>query len=151
MARLSLVVAAAFALLAADAVLAATPKDAVSYRQDVMKSMAGHVGAIGEIVKGQVDYDHIVAQAKALADTAPLVKDIFPENSKPSDYSKTQALAKIWQQPQDFQKKVSGLENAAQAFLASAQSGDKEKIQASFKEVGQACGSCHKEFRAKKK
>lgn len=150
MARVALAVATAFVLLAADVATAATPKDLVEYRQDVMSSLGGHVGAAGKIVRGLVGYDQILAQAQAIADTAPLVAAIFPQDSKPGDYAKTDALPKIWEQPDDFQKKVGALQDASKGFLAAAQSGDQGKVQSAFRTLGQACGGCHKEYRKKK-
>lgn len=150
MSRIAFAIAAAVALLAVNSVSAAdSPQDLVKYRQAVMSSLAGHMAAIEAIVKHKVSYSHLKDQAKALADTAPVVRDIFPANSKPSDDPKTHALAKIWQQPQDFQKKIDAFETAANAFLADVQGGDMSKVMGGVKQLGMSCGGCHHDYRKK--
>ncbi|WP_161958780.1 c-type cytochrome [Ferruginivarius sediminum] len=142
-------VASVLSILSASAVaIAAEPKDAVEYRQAVMASLGGHAGAISRIVKQQVDYDHIAQHAEAIAATAPLVEDIWPDNSKPGDYEKTDALAKIWDEPDAFQEKVDKLKVEAEDFLAVAKGGDQGEVIAAFKELGQSCGGCHDDYRA---
>lgn len=150
MSRVAFAIGAAVILMAANSVSAAdSPKDLVKYRQSVMSSLAGHMGAIEALTKHEVSYNHLLDQAKALADTAPVVRDIFPANSKPSDDPKTHALAKIWQQPADFQKKVDAFEAAAKAFLADVQGGDMSKVMSGIKQVGMSCGGCHHDYRKK--
>lgn len=147
--RRDLIAATVFLIGASAPALAADqPKDLVEYRQAVMSSLGGHAGAIARIVKRQVGYDHIVPHARAIAATAPVVGDVWPDNSKPSDYEKTDALPEIWQQPEDFRKKIDTFEEAANNFLATAQDGDDAEIVAAFKELGQACGGCHDDYRA---
>ncbi|SMF70535.1 Cytochrome c556 [Tistlia consotensis] len=150
MRRLSLALLSALLLTASGAAIAAdSPKDLVEYRQKIMDALGGHTGAIASIVKQQVSYDQIQANAEAIAVTAPLVRDIFPENSGPLDYAKTNALPAIWDKPDDFKKAVEKFEAAAAAFPAAAKTGDKAKILAAFKELGGSCGNCHEHFRAK--
>lgn len=149
MSRIAIAISAAAVLLAANTVSADSPKDAVQYRQSVMESLAGHMGAIAKLTKHEVSYNHLMDQAKALADTAPTVSDIFPANSKPSDDPKTHALAKIWQQPEDFHKKVMAFQMAAKAFLADVESGDQSKVMGGVKQLGMSCGGCHHDYRKK--
>lgn len=149
MTRTLTAVAIAASLLAGPVVAtAAEPKDAVEYRQAVMSALGGHAGAIARIVKRQVDYEHIVPHAQAIATTAPLVDDIWPENSGPNDYEDTDALTKIWEQPDDFQARVDKLKEEAENFLSVAKTGDEGEIIAAFKELGQSCGGCHDNYRA---
>ncbi|MGH7011308.1 MAG: cytochrome c, partial [Caulobacteraceae bacterium] len=63
----------------------------------------------------------------------------------------TRALAKIWSDPSGFQDDAHKLALAAAAMDAAADQGDMAKFGASFKEVGQACDSCHKAYRAKER
>jgi len=139
---------AAVVALATPAVAADAPKDLVEYRQAVMSSLGGHAGAIARIMKRQVSYDHIVPHAEAIAATAPVVDDIWPKNSQPGDYEKTDALPEIWAQPQAFQDKIDDMQSAAEDFLAAARTGEDDKILAAFKSLGDSCGACHDDFRA---
>lgn len=150
MRRLSLALLSAVLLTASGAAIAAdAPKGLVEYRQKVMDALGAHAGAIAAMVKGQVSYDHLAAQADALAATAPMVRDVFPDNSGPLDYQKTDALPAIWDKPEEFKKAVDKFEAAAAAFPAAAKSGDKAKVLAAFKELGGSCGNCHEHFRVK--
>ena len=149
MRRFSFALAAAALITASSAALAAdAPKDLVEYRQRVMSALGGHTGAIAAMVKQQVSYDHIKAHADALAATAPVVADIFPENSGPGDYAETDTLPAVWEKPAEFQVAIEQFEKAAAAFPAAAQSGDRATILEAFKALGGSCGNCHETFRA---
>lgn len=126
---------------------AGKPKDLVEYRQSVMKSLGGHAGAVARIVKGQVDVDHVLLHAKAIAATAPAVEDIWWDNSGYGDYEKTNALPKIWEQPEDFQSKIDALQSAAKEFVAAAETGERGEIIKGFKALGDSCGGCHDSYR----
>ena len=148
MKRVTLALATAAVLAGSGTALAAdAPKDVVEYRQSVMSALGGHAGAIARIVKQQVSYDHIQAHADAIAATAAAVSDIFPENSGPGDYEKTDALAKIWEQPDKFQDAVEQFQTAAQDFKAAA-GGDRGEVIRAFKALGDSCGNCHDSYRA---
>ena len=150
MSRIAIAVGAAVVLLAATSVSAAdSAKDLVKYRQAVMMSLAGHMAAIEALVKHEVPYDNLKDQAKALAATAPVVRNIFPADSGPSHSSKTHALAKIWRQPQDFQKKIDAFETAVTAFAADVQGGNMSHVMSGLKQVGMSCGGCHHDYRKK--
>lgn len=138
----------ALVLISLPAAAADDPKNAVEYRQAVMKSLGGHAGAIAKIVKGQASHPgHIPEHAEAIAVTSELVADIFPENSGPNDYADTAALPAVWEKPDAFRKTVDDFVAAAQDFAEAAQSDDRQTILAGFKKLGGACGACHDDFR----
>lgn len=146
-ATLALSAAVLFALAGA-ASAADDPKSLAEYRKKVMDSMGGHAGAIAAMVKQEVSYDHLQAHADAIAATAPIVGDIFPENSGPDDYDDTDALPAIWEKPDAFKQAVEKFQAAAAAFPEAAASGDRATVMAAFKDLGGACGNCHETFRA---
>jgi cytochrome c556 len=143
--------AMAFLAVAASGALAQdSAKNQVEYRQAVMRSQDGHAAAIAKILKGQVDYkDQILPHAKGLAATAPLVAKIFPEGSGYEAYEKTNALPKIWEDPEGFKQATDRLAVTSATLLEAAESGDEAKILAAFQEVGKACGGCHDKYRYK--
>ena len=126
---------------------AGKPKDLVEYRQAIMSSLGGHAGAAARIVKGQVDADHLMQHAEAIGATAPTVDDIWWDNSGYDDYEKTDALPKIWEQPDDFQSKIDQFQTAAQEFVAAVETGKRGQIIQGFKALGDSCGGCHDSYR----
>ena len=126
---------------------AGKPKNLVEYRQAVMSSLGGHAGAVSAIVKGQVDVDHLLPHARAIAATAATVDDIWWDNSTYEDYEKTDALPKIWQQPDDFQERIDKFQTAAKDFVDAVETGERGRIIQGFKTLGNSCGGCHDNYR----
>ena len=133
---------------AAPGLTADAPENLVKYRQSVMKSIGGHMGAIAAVVKGQASYgSHVKHHARAIKEMSEIVPDIFPPNSTYDDFKKTNALPEIWSQPEKFNQVVEGFQAAAAKFAEVADGGDKQATAVAFGELGKACGSCHKSFR----
>lgn len=122
-----------------------TPEDAKDYRQHVMTSLRGHVGAASMHVRGLVD-DHgfLVKHAEGLANGAAELKHIFPAGSNVGD---SEALALIWEEPEAFARAIEKAEEATMAFQDAAAGGDRAAIGAAFRDVGAACRGCHDRFR----
>ena len=130
------------------ATAADAPENVIKYRQNIMKSQLAHIGAIGAVVKGEVSYSgHVAAHARALQSTGSMLSDIFPEGS---GAGKTRAKAEIWQDRAKFDAGIKAFQTAAGELVKIADSGDMAALGAGLKNVGKACGGCHKPFRAKK-
>jgi len=137
----------AAALIAAAAVQAEEPEDYIKYRQAMMTAIGGHSGAAGQIVRGKVSPEGALAMhADALAALNADLASLFPEGS---DFGETRAKAEIWDNWTAFEKAAGDAKNATAAFAAAVADGDADKIAAAYREVGEACKGCHKEFRAK--
>ncbi|MCG6873174.1 MAG: cytochrome c [Gammaproteobacteria bacterium] len=128
-------------------VLAAEPEDIIKYRKAVMKSMGGHVGAINQIVRGKVDYNHIRFHSEALAAALGTVGDLFPPDS---DFGETAALPAVWAKRTEFEKHAQHAANDGAQFLAVVKAGDSSKYGPAFKTVLDGCKGCHDDFREKK-
>lgn len=126
---------------------AGAPEDLVEYRQAVMSSLGGHAGAVARILKGQVDVDHLMHHAEAIAATAPVLDDIWWDNSRYEDYDDTDALPEIWKQPDDFRGKVDRFQSAAGDFVAAVETGERGEILQGFKALGDSCSACHDDYR----
>lgn len=121
----------------------------IKYRQNVMRSIGGHMGAISGVVKGEVSYgSHVAAHAESVAATSQLIVDMFPQGSLTG--AETAAKPEIWQDWDDFRQKASDLQTAASNLAQVANSGDMSGLEAAFGEVGKACGGCHRPFRIKR-
>ena len=120
----------------------------IKYRQNVMKSQAGHLGAISGVVKGQVPFkEHVAIHAAALNGTSRMILQLFPEGSGRGE---TRAKPEIWQQWSKFEQAAQKLQDETAKLAQVANSGDLEQISAQFTVVGKACGGCHKPFRKRR-
>lgn len=127
---------------------AAEPQDIIKYRQAVMKSQGGHMGAAAQIIKGKVDFgSDLQYHATALAASSTGLAKLFP---KGSDFGETRAKTEIWTNAAEFEKASKDAENKASAFLAAAKSNDTAAIAKTFGDLSETCKGCHKKFREKK-
>jgi cytochrome c556 len=128
--------------------VSADDRDSIKYRQSVMKAISGHMGGAAAIIKGKVPYkDDLVAHVTALNETTKVLPNAFKQKTSGG---KTRAKPEIWENSADFQQKIKNLQMAAADFLAAAKSGGAEAAGAKMRAVGDACGACHKKYRAKK-
>jgi len=125
------------------------PEDAIKYRQAVMFLIAKHFGRMGAVVKGQRAYDREeFARNAALVETlSKLPWEAFMVPG--SDKGKTGLKSVAFRQQAEFNAAAEKFEAEAAKLVKAAGSGDLNAIKAQFGGVGQSCGACHKEFRAK--
>lgn len=122
-----------------------TPEDAKDYRSSVMTSLGGHVGAASMHVRGLVDHPGFLEKhAQGLANGVAELRHLFPEGSNVGD---SEALAAIWEQPEEFNEAIAQAEEATAAFQEAVASGDRETIGGAFRDLGAACRGCHDRFR----
>ncbi len=132
-------------LLAATAASAGTPADAINYRQAVMSTMAGHIGAITLIFSGKVDHqDYLLSHAEALAAAGDQLGKLFPPATRTG---KTDALPRIWEETDKFQKATEAGKAATAQLREAIRNGDKAAIGKSLKAVGDSCKGCHDRYR----
>lgn len=135
-------------VLAVPVAEAADDEGFIKYRQSVMKSVGGHMGAIVGIIKGEVPYtDQLVGHAEGLNGLSMMVSEAFSKETKGGE---TRAKAEIWAKSAEFNQKVKDLQSATAAFLSAAKSGGVDAAKAKMGAVGDACKGCHEDFREKK-
>jgi cytochrome c556 len=121
-------------------------EDAYKYRESVMTSLKGHIGAASMHARGLVDGpEYLVEHAQGLANGVSEIKTLFPEGS---DVEGSDALPVIWQEPEAFDAAIAKAVAATNAFVKATEDGDKATVAAAFREVGGACKGCHDKFRA---
>jgi cytochrome c556 len=120
--------------------------DVIEKRQDAMKGNAANAKAIKAAVESK-DYATVEAKAKDIMATADRIPSLVP---KGSTAGKTKAKPEIWEKPDDFAKAAKNLSKAASELAAAAKSGDDAAVNTKVKTLGDACGACHKQFRAEK-
>lgn len=126
---------------------AAEPEDIIKYRQNIMKAIGSHSSAAGAIIQGKVDYpsdlaDHVRA-LQALTRDLPA---LFP---KDSDFGETKARDEVWSKRAEFEKRALDARTRADAFAAAVQGSDQKAVADRYKELGESCKACHKDFRRK--
>ncbi len=134
-------------ILVSPALQAAEPEDIIKYRQNMMSAIGGYTAAAGAIVQGKVDYknqlaDHVRALQVLTAD----IPALFP---KDSDFGDTKALDGVWSNRAEFEKRAKDAKTKVAAFAKAVRGGNPQTIAASFKDVGESCKACHKDFRKK--
>ena len=129
--RLSLILISAATI--AGTAFAATANEAD--RRAAMKQAGGAAKAIS----GGTD---VAANAQLMADIAARIPALFEANEISST---SKARPEIWANWADFTAKAQGLEAAAQAVLAAANSGG--DVAGAARAMGGACGACHKSYK----
>lgn len=140
-------------------VLSATPAFAhegatgvVKDRQDLMDSQKDAMKVIGDMAKGKTPFD-AAAATKAANDintTAKKIPDLFPEGSG-GEANKSDALPAVWEKWDRFKANATDLANAAEALAKALGDSASEDWKPALQKVGEACKSCHEDFRKKKK
>lgn len=119
----------------------------IEYRESVMNLFSWNMKPMGAMMKGKIPYDQAVfadhAQDLAVAASLNLLPG-FPEDS---DEGETDALAEIWMDFEDFEKKFKDLRSAANALNKAVSGGDQSNIKSAFSDVGKACKACHKAYK----
>ncbi len=149
--RLMLMAAAASAVLASVAIAEEEDPfaDAVEMRHGLMLQMATDLGKVGAMAKKEAPYDAAVA-SKAAANIAAVASvlsmDQFPAGSEYQKSADSYALPAIWENQDDFLKKIADMNTAAAAFQTAAGT-DLASLQAGMGGLGGACSACHKAYR----
>ena len=120
--------------------------DVLQKRQDAMKGNSAAAKAIKGAVETK-DYATVEAKAKDIMGTADKIVSLFP---KGSTTGKTKAKPEIWEKPDDFSKAAKNLSKSASELASAAKAGNADDVDVKVKALGEACNSCHKQFRAEK-
>jgi cytochrome c556 len=120
--------------------------DVIEKRQALMKNNSENTKAIKAAVESK-DYATIETKARDIMGNAEKIPSAFP---KGSTTGKTKAKAEIWEKSDDFSKAAKNLGKAANELANAAKAKDDAALTTKVKELGDACGACHKAFRAEK-
>lgn len=130
-------------LLAGMLTTVAANEDVAEYRHLMMESVGAHMKSANMILRGRLEnQDHLQMHADALAELADIVPTLFTEGSEGGE-----ALDVIWEEPEEFAKRVEAFQSATQDFAAAVTDGDQSKISEAFRGVGMSCKGCHDRYR----
>ncbi len=113
---------------------------AADYRHHTMEAIGGHMEAIVDILKQKVPHQaHMGLHADAIAEMAAIADTLFPAGSEGGD-----ALPAIWEQPEEFAKRLQAFKEAAAGFRQTVSEGG--EVGAAVQNLGGACKGCHDDF-----
>ena len=123
----------------------ADSKGIIKYRQNVMKSTAGHMGAIVDILKNDLPLQaHILDHARSIQQNSKMTLAMFP---KGTGLGNTKAKPAIWENWIKFEAAVEDVERESAKLAKVAESGDMEALAKQVRATGKTCGGCHRNFR----
>jgi cytochrome c556 len=132
-------------------------RDVVAERQELMKNTGGNFKDMRLKAKaGQ--FDRMAINAQNIAINARHIPMLFPEGSMGTPEQKSRAKPEIWQKWSEFTTSAKDVHDAAMKIVDLTKNADKKETMVSqadvdqaLKDLGEACKSCHKEFRKPKK
>lgn len=127
-----------------------TPAE-IGERQDNFKA----IGDAFKAIRKQFDADApdlaaIATSAGDINERTQKIPTLFPASTGMDDGYDTEALATIWESPEEFEKAAANLVEASAALKAAAESGDAAATAEATKAMGGACKACHDKFRVDK-
>ena len=117
----------------------------IKYRQNVMKSTAGHMGAIVDILKNRLPLEaHIVDHARSMVQISSMILSMFPEGSSKG---RTRSKQAIWENWSEFESAANNFERESAKLSELAESGDMGALAKQVRTTGKTCTGCHRNFR----
>ncbi|MEJ6388634.1 c-type cytochrome [Gymnodinialimonas ulvae] len=123
---------------------------AVDARQGQFQIMALNIGVLGNMARGNTDYDAGAAQAAAnnLLTISQLDQQFhWPEGTDNASIEGTRALPAIWEDGSRVLEIWGEFGTGAEGLAAVAGDG-LDAMRAALGPVGASCGSCHDDYRA---
>jgi cytochrome c556 len=128
-------------------------KQVMHDRHEGMETIGKQNKAINrELSGGSPNLGTVRMAAGKIAELSAKASGWFPAGTGP-DVGKTGAKPAIWQpqNQQDFAKKLSDFQKAAQAFNSDASGNDVNTIKADIAKLGGTCKACHEKYRTEMK
>ena len=123
----------------------ADSKGIIKYRQNVMKSTAGHMGAIVDILKNGLPLEaHVSDHARSMLQNSRMTLSMFP---KGSGKGRTKSKQAIWENWSEFESAAKNFERESAKLAEVAESGDMEALAKQVRATGKTCSGCHRNFR----
>jgi cytochrome c556 len=133
-------------ILAVGTVAHAEGIDPILTRQAGLDLLAGTFAGVKAVITANGDVKTLEGAGKAIQKWGGVFPTLFPAGS---DTGNTKAAPTIWSDQAGFQKAALRLSAAGESLATAAKAGDTAAVAAAFKEAGEACGACHKEYRLK--
>jgi cytochrome c556 len=142
--KLALLVVLAFGAVG---VARAEGPDPIETRQAGQDLLSSTFGGIQTAVAAKGDVTKLEFPAKAMARWMRQFPTQFPKGSDQGH--NTKATAAIWTDTAGFEKAATVFAQASDKLAVLAKAGDADGFEAQVKTVGDACGACHRGYRAR--
>lgn len=126
---------------------AAGAADIILIRQAGQDLLLGTFGGLKTAIDAKVDVKPLAGRADAMTKWMKVFPLQFPPGSDTG--APTKALPSVWSDRAGFDKAAANFTEASEKLATLAKAGDAEGFAAQFKVTAEACGACHKEYRAK--
>jgi cytochrome c556 len=120
--------------------------DPIKTRQAGQDVLSGTFAGVKAVITLKGDVKTLEAPGKAIQKWALVFPTLFPAGTDKGD---TKAAPAIWTDRAGFEKDAMALSAAGEKLSVAAKAGDETAVAAAFKEIGEACGACHKDYRLK--
>ena len=120
-----------------------------SLRQSYFAIVGMTFGPMGDMVKGDIDWNG--EQFAAWASDLAAVSSVTVERgfAPGSDKGKTRARPEIWDNKADFEEKLGNFRMEAAKLAEVAATGDRQAIAGQFRQTGGACKACHDNYKSR--
>jgi len=121
---------------------------ATELRQSVFSLLGSNMGPLGGMARGKVAFDaeKVAKHALRINQLSMMIAD-YTRTDTSAHKVKTEALDKIWQQPDNFLKRIKDLTLASANLQKAALTGNESTIKKAIGGVGKTCGGCHDDFK----
>jgi cytochrome c556 len=139
------ITAGAVLVVVGAAAAATVSDDPIQSRQNLMKNVGAAMGAAGNMVRGDTEFEPRAAHLAMRTMNSSIIGfvEFLAEGSHEGD---TRALPAIWENMVDVLAKAEALRVATQAAI-DAEPEDLDTFRPLFAEVGQTCRACHEDYR----
>lgn len=135
---------AVVASLAIGGLARAAGPDPIAVRQAGQFLMYGDFTGMNTVVAAKGDVTKLEKPAKAIARWMKVFPTLFPPGSDKGEHTK--AKPDIWSDHADFVKAADKLGAAAAILAKYAHAGDRAKVAAQLRVMGEDCKACHRRF-----
>ncbi|MEE4338165.1 c-type cytochrome [Erythrobacter sp.] len=120
----------------------------IEERHDNFEGIGDAFKAIrGQLEQESPDFSVIQANAEDINQRASNIEQHFVEETAREAGYDTEALAAIWQKPEEFASATQKLIDTSAALVEATGGGDPAAVGAAVKEMGGSCKNCHDQFR----
>lgn len=143
-----IITASATAAVATPATSEKHANKSVEWRQAMFQLIASNMGPLGAMARGKMPLDAALVEKNAtrINQLSYMIEDYMAVDTTKFSV-KTEALDKVWQQPEEFKAKVNALIEASANLASAAKSGDEGAIKGAIGGVGKSCKGCHDQFK----
>ena len=121
---------------------------ATDLRQSIFSLLGSNMGPLGGMARGKIPFDaeKVGKHALRINQLSKMIEDYTRTNTS-AHKVETEALDKIWSQPDDFTKRIKDLTAASANLQKAALSGNEVLVKKAIGGVGKTCGGCHDDFK----